>query len=200
MTSAQRQSRYKRLSADLPQHWLDEPWFLRLSDDAKLLYMCGLMWAIGRTDGRIPSYALPRLCPDDVDRRARAVAELVRVGKWKPYTSDGGGWRYPDWTDSQSTVEQIEHERRRKRQNQADSRAKRRPVTGDVTGDLTGEYVTEEMYLHLGEANTAELASDNGRVIDPVAEFVIGGKPHANPPPEWDCADGDCPEPEEVSV
>jgi hypothetical protein len=160
VTEPKSQSRYKRLSADLPQHWLDEPWFLQLSDDAKLLYLCGLMWAIGRTDGKIPSYVLSRLCPDDPDRRARGAAELCQRGRWKPYTSDGGGWRYVDWTDSQSTVEQIEHNRTRKRKNKADSRAAQRDVTGDVTGDLTGEYGTERKSLQLGSESQPQTTAE----------------------------------------
>jgi hypothetical protein len=163
--------RHKQLSADFPQHWLDEPWFLRLSDDAKLLYLCGLAWAVGRTDGKVPSYALTRLHPDDLDRRARAVAELVQVGKWKPYTSDGRGWRYPDWTNHQSTVEYIEYQRERKRRNQADSRANRAspPVTGDVTGDVTGntagEYLTSRALALKGSNHSETLTEEQRRAI-----------------------------------
>ena len=118
-----RPHRRKRLSADLPQNWLDSRGFLRMSDDAKLLYFCGLMWAIGRTNGKIPDYALNRLCPYDLERRALPVKELCDFGRWKPYTTDGGGWRYVDWADHQSTVEQIDANRRRERVKKRRQRA-----------------------------------------------------------------------------
>jgi hypothetical protein len=108
--------RRKRLSADLPQHWLDDPVFLCLSHEAWRLWTGMLMWAIGRTDGEIPLVALSRLMPGSDEDRATAVKELVDVGK---VVQTPTGWQIPTWEEHQSTVEHIENQRARERRKKA---------------------------------------------------------------------------------
>jgi hypothetical protein len=83
-------TRRKRLSADLPQHWLHDPVFWQLTDRAWRLYTHALMWAIGRTDGEIPSQMLSSLLPGSDEDRDLAVKELVSARLWE-CTPDG--WR-----------------------------------------------------------------------------------------------------------
>jgi hypothetical protein len=115
--------RRKRLSADLPQHWLREPPYWSLSNRAWRLHTHALMWAIGRTNGMIPEHMITTLLRCSDAQRLDAAAELVDAGLWK-HTTDG--WRVVDWNDSQSTVEQIDHNREQLRERVARHRQVKR--------------------------------------------------------------------------
>jgi hypothetical protein len=116
-------TRRKRLSADLPQHWLHDPVFWQLTDRAWRLYTHALMWAIGRTDGEIPSQMLSSLLPGSDEDRDLAVKELVSARLWE-CTPDG--WRIPNWVEHQSTIEQINNQRAYQARKKARQRAPER--------------------------------------------------------------------------
>lgn len=112
--------RRKRLAADLPQHWLHDPAYWTLTDRAWRLHTHGLMWAIGRTDGHIPQDMLSMLLPGSDADREIAVKDLEAAGRWKRVT---GGWLITGWEQSQSTVAEIENNRRREREKKRRQRA-----------------------------------------------------------------------------
>jgi len=120
--------RSKRLSADLPQNWLHDPKYWLLSSEAWRLHTHGLMWCIGRTDGEVPTEMLTLLLPGSDEDRSDALKELLTAKHWTPTST---GWRIQDWTDTQSTVKQINDGRRANatrqaqwRKRQAEQRAK----------------------------------------------------------------------------
>jgi hypothetical protein len=129
------QGRRKRLSADLPQHWLHDPRYFGLSDRAWRLHTHALMWAIGRTDGFIPRDILRVLMPQGRDLARRTVPELVRACVWAEAPALGG-WQIVEWELSQSTVGEIEKRRLREREKKQRQRAN---VPG---GTPPGEYGT----------------------------------------------------------
>jgi hypothetical protein len=89
---------------------------MSLSHRASRLYTHGLMWSIGKTDGLISQDQLPMLLPHDSPaKRMSAAAELVQRGQWQ-WVDEPAGWLYPDWTDRQSTLAQIQHNRARRKQ------------------------------------------------------------------------------------
>lgn len=126
--TADRVTRRKRLSADLPQHWLHHPGYWALSDAAWRMHTHSLMWAIGRTDGFIPDAMLPTLLAGTDAGRAAAAGELADAGLWAAVP---GGWQVCGWEDSQSTVAQIEANRERERDKK---RRKRASVPGGTPG------------------------------------------------------------------
>jgi hypothetical protein len=125
--------RRKRLSADLPQHWLHDPMYWSLTDRAWRLHTHAHMWAIGRTDGFIPDSMLSMLLAGSDSDRELALKELVSAGLWLPVT---GGWQIPRWHDTQASVEEIENHRKRWREKKQRQRAN---VPGGTTqGDSPG--------------------------------------------------------------
>jgi hypothetical protein len=118
MTTSRRQ--YKRLSADLPQQWLHALPYWDLSDRAWRLHTHALMWAIGRTNGTLPESIVPTLLHCTATELQAALAELTSAGLWHR-TADG--WLVIDWAASQSTVEQIEHNRKLNRERVRQHRA-----------------------------------------------------------------------------
>jgi hypothetical protein len=125
--------RRKRLSADLPQHWLHDQQFWTLSDRAWRLLTHALMWAVGRTDGQIPASMLSMLLPGTDQGRQAAADELVAAGVW---ADDPIGWRFVDWEGSQSTVEEIGPHRAKWRDKKAKQRAN--VPQGTPPGESTG--------------------------------------------------------------
>lgn len=147
--------RRKRLSADLPQHWLHDPAWWSLPDAAWRLHTHGLMWAIGRTDGHIPHTMLTMLLPGSDADRDLAVKALLDAGHWRAVPD---GWQITDWDESQSTVEQITARRTNARERQARHRSQAEsPVTSDVTNGVSTErHGTERQ-------GPAQKESANGR-------------------------------------
>ena len=121
-----KKGRRKRLSADLPQHWLHDPVYWSLSDRAWRLHTHAHMWAIGRTDGFISEDMLTMLLPGTDAERELALKELLGSGLWARKT---GGWQIPRWRDTQSTVKEIENNRRREREKKQRQRANVPPGT-----------------------------------------------------------------------
>ena len=120
------------------------------------LYTHGLMWSIGKTDGLISQNQLPMLLPHDSPaNRLSAAAELVQRGLWQ-WVDEPAGWLYPDWTDHQSTLAQIEHDREIERRKKANWRASTRESTGQRR-ESTGEYGYGYGYGFFSEATTAKL-------------------------------------------
>jgi hypothetical protein len=116
--------RRKRLSADLPQHWLHAPEWFCLSDRAWRLHTHALMWAIGRTDGFIPEDMLGILIRGTWEDLQGVLKELATAGHWEMVP---GGWQVTRWELSQSTVEEIENNRRRERNKKRRQRASQPP-------------------------------------------------------------------------
>jgi hypothetical protein len=129
--------RRKRLSADLPQHWLLDPTYRRLPDEAWRLLTHSLMWAIGQTDGFIPEDMLPALMDGSPEERQRAVRRLSRAGIW---ARAPGGWQFAEWEASQSTVAEIENRRSRDREKKQKQRAN--VPRGNPPGNPRGEHGT----------------------------------------------------------
>jgi hypothetical protein len=134
-----------RISADLPQHWLHDPAYRKLSDRAWRLHTHALMWAIGQTDGHIPEDSLDLFLGNTWawEEQRAAAKELVDAGKWKRVT---GGWDIPGWQTSQSTVAQIESARRNWRESKRRQRKSAQAggvstvdSTEDSTEDSTGD-------------------------------------------------------------
>jgi hypothetical protein len=117
----------KRLSANLPQHWLHDPDYWCMSDAEWRLHTHGLMWAIGRTDGYIPAGMLAMLLPGSDADRDKALAGLPDAGRW---LARPDGWQIAGWESSQSTVEEIHNNRRREREKKARQRAVPRGTPG----------------------------------------------------------------------
>jgi hypothetical protein len=75
----------------------------------------------------------------DADRE-QAVKELTSAGLWLLVP---GGWEIPRWRETQSTIEEIEHNRennrgRQQRYRKRQAEAVTQDVTRDVTRDVTG--------------------------------------------------------------
>lgn len=114
--------RPKRISADLPQHWLDDPVMFGLSDGAWRLYTGALMWCIGRTNGQVPWQMVSRLTPGSDSDRQVAIKELIEA---ELVSSDECALWVENWDEHQSTVEQIQDHRRKLRERVAKYRAKK---------------------------------------------------------------------------
>ena len=176
--------RRKRLSADLPQHWLHDPAYWNLSDAAWRLHTHALMWAIGRTDGQIPLSMLTMLLPGTDADRARAAQELVDAGRWADTET---GWALPDWDEHQSTVEVIDNNRRRERDKKRRQRSTddvpqvvppgtppgestggvRNGTAGHVKGEVLDPPVSNETCRDCGAPKPAWiLESRDGRCIE----------------------------------
>jgi hypothetical protein len=128
------------VDARLPGRWLNSPRHDDLSDAAWRVYTCGLMYAAEQgTDGFIPTRALRLL--HSMGAHQAAVLELVERGHWAMVE---GGVRHIDWEHTQTTAEQLAHQRERSRENSKKSRdqqksrdAKKSSVTGHVPEDVT---------------------------------------------------------------
>jgi hypothetical protein len=131
-----------------------------------------LMWAIGRTDGEIPFSMLTMLLPGSDADRDRAVRELLAAGHW---TDTPTGWRLPGWTDTQSTVAQVENNRRRERNKKRRQRANVPPgkppgeSTEGVRNGTERQELTEQKERS-GSSNAGTAARSNG--VRPVGEVV----------------------------
>ena len=78
---------------------------------------------------------------DPPANRLSAAAELVQRGLWQ-WVDEPAGWLYPDWTDRQSTLAQIEHGREIERRKKANWRASTRESTVDNAGSPPGSTAT----------------------------------------------------------
>jgi hypothetical protein len=175
-----------RLGADLPQHWLLDPAYRRLSDAAWRLHTHALMWAIGQTNGLIPDDILPVLGGEG--RRA-AIEELMAFGHWVPVT---GGWQVARWAETQNTVAEIEGNRRREREKKQRQRSARsgdlhtEPVPpgrpqGESRGGVPGGSRGEESRAENSRVNPSSLApqasEDGVAVINSYLEVRSGAAP-----------------------
>lgn len=152
--------RRKRLSADLPQHWLHDPTYWNLSDSAWRLHTHALMWAIGRTNGEIPQSMLTMLLPGSDADRTRAAQELVDAGQWADTEI---GWVLPDWDEHQSTIETITNNRLYER----DKKRRQRSVPyGTPLGTDAGTPP--------GEARTGVRNGTEGHVKEEVLDAPLG--------------------------
>ena len=131
--------RGRGLSIDAPVSWLTAGWWDALGLAGRGAYVSGLMWSMSqRLDGFLPRSAL-RFIDADTEMVAEALGCAVSLGRMR---ENPDGWEYIDWEwmQMQSTAEQIDAYRERKRRNQATSRSSRKvTVTGDTTGDTAGD-------------------------------------------------------------
>ncbi|MDM7856630.1 hypothetical protein [Cellulomonas alba] len=130
--------------ARLPERWLNDRRFMRLSDAAWRLYTLALMWSVAnRTDGLLECDDLNLLHRVD----PRNAAALVDAGVWEP-TAQPRGWRIVGFDETQSTSQVLaaaEHARRIERDRKRQQRARRATssknpsppaVTADVPQDV----------------------------------------------------------------
>jgi hypothetical protein len=175
----------QRLSANLPRAWLFDREWRAMPDDARTLWVSILQFCIGETNGYLSSSELGMLLPTDPAQRQTALEWLLASnGKFRlvAHTRDGGGWRIPNWTSHNSTVATVDKHREKWRGDKRRQRA--RPKSEEMSTSGHHPWTKDKDKAAVREATTAELVSVNGRA--------------AEPPPDWDCADGDCPEPENV--
>lgn len=131
--------------ARLPGRWLLNPVMDSLSDRAWRTFTGSLMWSAEQaTDGVLTDRSLRLLHPDGVD--PLTLEELLRAGLWE--RTESGIVSVANWSETQSTSEQLARGREMNKQRQQRHRARAQekaataspdPVTGDVTRDRTGD-------------------------------------------------------------
>jgi hypothetical protein len=122
--------------ARLPERWLNDRRFLRLSDAAHRLYVHTLMWSVAnRSDGVVYDDDLALMPSVDIAR----VGELDKAELWQ---RDGDRWLILDFPMTQTSRDDLvvlENNRRREREKKARQRAEQSessPVPGDVPGEV----------------------------------------------------------------
>ncbi len=130
--------------ARLPERWLNDRRFARLSDAGFRLYAVSLMWAVAnRTDGILAVDDLPLIPGVNLGR----ADELARAGLWEQHED---GWLVVDYDQTQTSSAQLESAERARvlaRERKARQRAREKEqepppdpvVLRDVTRDNTGQ-------------------------------------------------------------
>lgn len=86
----------------MPERWITDTRFTRLSGDAFKLFAFGLLFAVAnRREGLLHDDDLPDLPRVDLKR----MAELEKAGLW---TREGDGWRIAEYAGTQTSLAELE--------------------------------------------------------------------------------------------
>jgi hypothetical protein len=113
--------------ARLPERWLTDRRLLLLTDAEYRLFVTVLLWCVAnRTDGEFGAEDLPLLPGIDPAQASRLAAGCAKRGL---LTGNGGHWRIPDFTATQSTRDELDQ---LERARAADRERKRRQRLRDA--------------------------------------------------------------------
>lgn len=150
--------RYAKIGGRFWRH----PKVIGLSDSAGWLWTRALSYQPDQlTDGSVPLALLKTLGHHTID----AAEELVSAGLWERVR--GGGYRFHDYEDHNTTSSEWETEKARKAKNKADSRsAQAADVTGDMCGDKPSAGVTRSPAQNQALSDAGRRTQDAGHFPD----------------------------------
>jgi len=151
------------LSANIPRSYLFDREWRAMPDDARTLWVSACQLCIGETNGYLSCEELSLLLPVDAARRQVALEWLLASkGKFRfvPHARDGGGWKVSNWTSHNSTVETVENNRKKWREDKRRQRAQAKADAKDKgmsTSGLHGGSKDKGKGFAVRRATTLEL-------------------------------------------
>lgn len=138
----------------LPERWLTDATFMGLTDTGWRVFTNALMWSCQQqTDGRFPPSVLGLLCLNG--KGDAAIHELIEAGLVE--LVQNGDFQVRNWSDTQTTAEELKKRREANRRRKAESRERKKEEEAshdDVTNEsrVTPKARQGEAKARQGEA------------------------------------------------